>query len=301
MKLYLSVCLPCLAAMTAVAAEVNVPETWPSASLQSWVCVDQSSGRAGTNELSVTGGALQLEPAAGAGLIWSYIAGSDASGGRFTGSHYDVGTCAVELDVTASRAANMKIELINDADFVSYVASVPVPAGGTAVSVPVDGDHFQPDLFAMGSFEDLLRNVEKVWVTFEWNAAGESPVFTIDNVQLTGAGAGYGEWIDGFDALTFEQRLAGADSDADGMANADEFNLDSLPDSPSAPFQVACCGELLQWDSSINCRYTVLRSTNLCEQGFTAIQTLPGEGGPMSFEDPDGPDRAFYKINSGRN
>jgi hypothetical protein len=301
MKPYLSICLTCLAARIAVAAEVNVPETWPDASLQDWVCVDQSVGIAGTNELSVAGGALRLEPATGAGLIWSYIADSAASGGRFVGSHYALGTHTVALDLTASCAAVMRIELINETGFVSYIASVPVSPGDTAVSVPVDGDHFQRDRFAMGSFEDLLRNVEKVWVTFEWDSAADSPVFAIDNVQLLGAGAGYGEWIDGFADLSFEQRLAGADSDADGIANADEFNMDSLPDTPSAPFTVACCGEMLQWDSSANCQYTVLRSTNLCGQGFTEIRAMPGSGGTMNFEDPDGPDRAFYKITAGRN
>jgi len=299
MRLICTVLLICLAGI-ARAVEVNVPETWPGSSLRAWSCLDQSVAVPGTNELTVSGGALQMVPETDPGAAknprWSFMAIAAASDGRFCGSYYDSGVHMLNLSVQASCLAEMTIELVNDTDIIIYTASVPVSPGSANFQIPVDADHFIPDSFARGSLEDLLRNVERVWITFEWDKTIESPVFSIDDVQLFGAGIGYGEWIDSFSDLTFEQRLAGMDSDGDGIANADEFLTDTMPDILNLPFTVSGSGDAIEWISSSNCLYTVLRSTNLTSRTFEPVDVVEGSDGVMRFEDPDGPAQAFYKI-----
>jgi hypothetical protein len=160
----------------------------------------------------------------------------------------------------------------------------------------LDPDHFTADRFAKGDFQELLQDVERIWITFDWDKSVENPLFAIDNVQLPGAGTGYGEWIDGVPGLTFTQKLAVADSDVDVLSNAEEFNIDTLPDEPNLPFSVSAAGNAMEWSSSINCRYTVLRATNLVSQAFVPVQELDGSGTVMRFIDSEEPSNAFYKI-----
>jgi len=254
-----------------------------------------------TNELSVTSSALQMVPQTDPGSAmnprWSFEAIAAASDGRFCGSYYDSGVHMLTLSVQTSCSAQMDVELVNDTDLIIYQASLPVSPGSENFQIPVDAEHFTPSLFINGSFEDLLRNVERVWITFEWDKTIESPVFAIDNVQLLGAGAGYGEWIDGVSGLTFTQKLAASDNDGDGLSNANEFNMDSLPNTPNPPFSVSVAGNAMEWISSTNCIYTVLRATNLVSQAFVPVQEMDGSGTVMRFIDPDEPSKAFYKIN----
>jgi len=262
--------------------------------------MDQAVSIPGTNELSIISGALQMVPQTDPDAVnnprWSFIADGAASDGRFCGSYYDSGVHMLNLSVQVSCLVEMTIELVNDTDFIIYQATLSVSPGSANIQIPVDAEHFSPSMFISGSLEDLLRNVDWVWITFEWDKAGVSPVFAIDNVQLLGAGAGYGEWIDGFSDLTFEQRLAGADSDADDVVNADEFQTDSLPDIWNLPFMVSGSGDAIEWISSSNCLYTVLRSTNLTSRTFEPVDVVEGSDGVMRFADPDGPAQAFYKI-----
>jgi len=299
MRLIRTVLLICLAGM-ARAVEVNVPETWPGASLREWSCIDQAVSIPGTNELSIISGALQMvpqtDPDAANNPRWSFIADATASDGRFAGSYYDAGGHTLELSLHASCFAAMTVELVNETDFIIYQATLSVSPGSANFQIPIDAEHFSPDIFARGSLEDLLRNVERVWITLDWDKTVDSPVFAIDDVQLLGAGIGYGEWIDSFSDLTFEQRLAGMDSDGDGIVNADEFHTDTMPDILNLPFTVSGSGDAIEWISSSNCLYTVLRSTNLTSRTFEPVDVVEGSDGVMRFADPDGPAQAFYKI-----
>jgi len=262
--------------------------------------MDQSVAIPTINGLSVTDGALHMAPQTDSGAAnsprWSFISDAAASEGRFAGSYYETGGHTLEFSLYASCSASLTIELVNDTDFIIYQASLPVNSGVLNLYVPIDAEHFQPDFFARGSFEDLLRNVEQVWISLDWDKTVDSPVFAIDDVQLLGAGAGYGEWIDAVAELTFEQRLADVDSDGDGIINADEFHTDTIPDIWNLPFTLSESGDAIEWISSSNCLYTVLRSTNLTSQTFEPVDVVAGSDGAMRFTDPDGPAQAFYKI-----
>jgi len=282
------------------AVDVNVPETWSGLSLREWSCMDQSVAIPGTNKLTVSDGALQMVPETDPGAAnnprWSFIADATASDGRFVGSYYDVGAHTLEFSLYASCSASVTVELVNETDFIIYQATLSVSPGMLSRQIPIDAEHFSPDLLARGSLEDLLRNVEQVWITLDWDKAVVAPVFAIDKVQLLGAGSGYGEWIDDFVGLTFEQRLAGMDSDEDGITNADEFYADTTPDIWNPPFTVSAKGSSIEWISSSNCLYTVLRSTNLTFWTFEPVNIVAGSGNTMQFTDLDGSAQAFYKI-----
>jgi hypothetical protein len=284
----------------ALGVEVNVPEIWPDSSFRDWTCMDQAVAVPGTNGLSVSSGTLQMKPDMDSGMSldprWSFVADSAASGGRFVGSCFGPGAHTLSFDLNASCSAQMLVELVNDSKFIIYNASLSVLPGGTHVSIPLDLNHFSPDVFATGSFEELLRDVQNLWITFNWNHSENAPLFSIDNVLLSGSGTGYGEWIDEIEELTFEQKLPGADADDDGITNGDEFIVDSEPDRAGLPFQISCKGDTLRWTSSSNCQYTVLRSTNLIEQGFVEIGTVPGTGAEVLYQDSERPDRASYRV-----
>lgn len=292
----------CLAGF-AVAVEVYVPETWSDSSVQGWRCMDQAVALPNTNRLSVVGGMLQMEPEPEGPQTprWSFVADQDASEGRFTGSYYDAGVDTLSFRLSSSCPATMTVELVNDTDFIIYNASLDIAAGAEEISLPVSADTFRADFFASGSFENLLRSVEDIWITFEWSSGENPPVFAVDDVLLTGAGPGYGVWIDGFGNITNSAlRLSGADADGDGIRNGEEFIVDSEPDRAGVPFQIRCAADTLQWNSSSNCLYTVLRSTNLIEQGFVEIGTVPGTGAEVIYQDPEQPVRASYRVRAKR-
>ena len=285
-------------AATVSAVEVNMPEVWPGTSLQGWLCMDRSVALPETNHLSVADGMLWMTPQAGGGASssWSFVADSSASDGHFAGSYYDAGVHTLSFRLASSCSANMTVELVNDIDFIIYNTTIEVAAGAIDISLPVNTNTFHPDFFAAGSFEDLLRGVEQIWIDFEWDGTEPPPTFAIDDVLLSGAGAGYGEWIDGFSGMTFPQRLAGADADGDGILNADEFYMDSRPDVVSGPFIVSAVTGGVKWNSSANCRYTVLCSTNLVLQTFEPVAVRDGSGGEQEFQGLKNLSPAFYKI-----
>lgn len=289
---------------SAHAATVGVKETWSAGTVQDWQLFDHSGSAPLPTFFGVVDGALGLEPVPDPGAAadprWSFIADAAASGGIFTGSLYDVGAHTLAFDVHASVAANLTIELINEMELIVYQATIQLVPGDTKVAMPIDPDHFHPDIFTFpDSFEPLLRDTERLWITLAWDKAAPAAAFQIDNVELLGAGPGYGAWIDSF-GLPFEQRLAGADADGDGDGNAAEFIVDSLPNDPSNRFSFACNGGGLEWSSSSNCQYTVWRSTNLVAQAFEPVGTVKGTGGAVGFEDPEDPPCAYYKLEVGR-
>ncbi|VGO22244.1 hypothetical protein [Pontiella sulfatireligans] len=285
------------------AAEVGVVETWPDTSLRGWMRIDQSTGVLSDQNLDVSEGALRLSPTVDAGSPlnprWSFVADISASEGWFTGSLYGVGAETLDLDFQSSVSVTLKIQLVHNAIFGAvYNATMAVDPGThpSRISMPLDLNHFSPDFFGNDAlFETIIRATDQVWITMEWDKNAPSPIFMVDNVELKGAGAGYGAWIDGF-GLVIRQRLPGTDADEDGDSNAAEFIVDSLPDDPASRFSFGMNGSGLEWASSSNCNYTVMRSTNLTNQAFIPSDALSGSGAGMSYQDSESLPCAFYKI-----
>ena len=299
------VALACMAGFSN-AAVVGLAETWSDSSLQGWQEVDHSTGILSNQNLTVSEGALQLtpvvDPEVALNPMWSFVATAAASAGTFAGSFYDVGVHTLEFDFYSSVPMTLTIQWANESEFIIYVSTVAVSAGETSarISVPMDSGQFHPDLFGSDEdFEALLRNTEQIWFTMDWDKDAASPVFRIDNVELLGAGAGYGTWIDAF-GLPFVDRLSGVDADGDGDDNSVEFIVDSLPNDPDNQFSFNADGMGLQWLSSSNCQYNVLCSTNLVSEAFEPVELLPGTGGLMSYQEEENIPVAFYKLEVGR-
>lgn len=290
------------------AAVVSLPETWPDASLRGWQGLDVSTGVPSELNLEVVDGALQLsptvDPEATMDPRWSFIATTAASDGTFSGSFYGVGAHTLEFDFYTSVPVTLTVQWANESEFIFYSAVVATGSSGTTsrISVPLDPDHFSPDMFGSDEdFEALMRNTEQIWFTMDWDRDAASPVFRIDNVELFGAGEGYGTWIDGFAGQALRTRLPGTDADGDGGGNATEFIADTFPyDSSSFLSFYSLGASALGWNSSSNCNYAILRCTNLLEQAFVPVAILPGTGAAMEFEDADNVPHAFYKLNVGR-
>ncbi len=133
----------------------------------------------------------------------------------------------------------------------------------------------------------------------EWDTNLTGAVFSIDNVELLGAGEGYGVWIDTF-GLTISNRFAGVDADGDGLVNGDEFNIDALPNISSGPFTIAITNSIMTWNASSNCQYAVYRSTNLLSDAFWFLDAVDGAFGVMEYEDAENLPIAFYQVESRR-
>ena len=298
------VALLCMAGFSN-AAIVGVAETWPDSSLQGWQDLDHSSGILSNQNLTVSEGALQLtpvvDPEATLNPRWSFVASAAASAGIFSGSFYDIGAHTLEFDFYSSVPMTLTVQWANESEFIIYVSTGAASSGelSTRISVPLDLDQFSPDQFSSDDFEGLMRNTEQIWFRMDWDKDAAMPVFRIDNMELLGAGTGYGAWIDGF-GLPFGDRLSGVDADGDGDDNAVEFIVDSLPNDPDNQFSFNSDGMGMQWNSSLNCQYTVLRSTNLLSQAFESVDFLSGTGGVQGYQEEENIPSAFYKLEVGR-
>jgi hypothetical protein len=297
--------LVCMAGVSH-AAVVGVTETWPDASLRGWQQLDQSVGVPSVLNLGVSSGALELAPVINSSSTndprWSFVADAGASSGNFVGSLYDVGASTLEFDFYSSVPATLTAEWINDANLIIYHAAFPVggSASNSAFSIQLDPDHFTHDPFSFSDdFEFLMKNTDQFWFTLDWDKDAVAPVFRIDNVQITGAGEGYGSWVESF-GIDFQNSFSHLDKDGDGLLNGEEYNMDSDPTASNSPFTIAYTTNGLEWASSSNCQYTVLRSTNLVSGVFEPIDQAYGSGNTMWYQNMETNASAFYQIEAGR-
>ena len=292
---------------SASALTVGATETWSGGAFNGWQSFNPVTGLLVQDGLSISNGTLRMDPVVDPETQldprWSFVATSIASSGIFAGSYYGQGVHTIEFDIQSTVSATLRVQLVHEEVFGAvFNATYSLNAGTQpeTISVSVDLDTFEPDLFGDDSvFETILRQTDQMWITLEWAKAAPDPVFTIDNVKLLGAGSGYGSWIDGF-ALGLSDSLAGADVDTDGLINGDEFNIDTLPSLSNGLFRISYNSNVVEWASSTNCQYAVLRSTNLVEGVFEPVDFIFGDGTAMQYQDTETNAAAFYRVDAGR-
>jgi hypothetical protein len=283
---------------------LDATETWMGALVQDWTYYDVSGLEPPPEVFAVVGGELTLQPQPNPSAIknplWIMVADSNASGGAFTGDLYDYGVHTLEFDFRTAVDCTLKVQLVNNqgpGNIFNAVTNLLAASGSVHITVPIDLDHFEPDFFGGDElFETILRQTDELWFNMEWDKNEPAPLFSMDNVVLQGAGEGYGTWIDGF-GLELRQRFSRLDADGDGFSNADEFNMDSAPNAASLPFTVSYMNNMLEWASSSNCQYAVLRSTNLVSGVFEPVSIFFGDGHTLDYHESEDLPNAFYKVN----
>ena len=279
--------------VTARAAVVNQPEGWAGATKEGWRCLDQAAGEYRDSSLELTNGTLRLVYPArspvGARELYAIEAQATASSGCFSGSWFDPGVTALAFDFYCDAIPELSVSVWNSPEFLIYEAAVTVQPGWQRVVIPLDLTHFRPPFGGPSDaeFRQLLGAVDMLWINVRRAEVMSAQEFRIDNVELTGPGAGYGAWVEQF-AGAESNRWPGVDWDGDGAANGDEFLADTAPNDAVSrlalrpgdePFEVG-------WTSSSNRVYDVLRRTNLVAGAeVTAASALSGTGSTRWYVD----------------
>lgn len=283
------------------AVTLGYTETWAGSSVEGWTYFEHSGIEPAPNFFGVTNGSLSVHPMPNPDGIrdqrWSFVADATASSGAYVGDLYDHGAHMLEFDLVTSVDCVFLVQLVDNSSFGAiYNWETNLTAGAVHLSVPIDLDHFFPDLFGDDSvFESILRNTDAIWLTTEWDKDAPSPEFAIDNVVLRGVGPGYGAWIDAF-TLDLSDRFAHLDADGDGILNGQEYQMDSSPETFNGPFIIHSVSNGVIWTGSSNCMYTVLSSTNLIGNVFEPAHVMNGTNDTMRYEYPGSNSNMFYKV-----
>ncbi len=86
------------------------------------------------------------------------------------------------------------------------------------------------------------------------------------------------------------------DADGDGTPNLVELILGLDPTSAASAFRGAWQDGALSWPAAAGVEFTVKRSLTLEAGSWETVATVTAEGPTASWQDPDSPARAFYRI-----
>lgn len=296
-----TVVMVCLASIVG-AAVVEVPETWPGTSLQGWLSFDPANPLNSADTLSVVSGRLQLTPVVGSESVLNpqrtIIADDGASAGILTGNYHHIGAHTLSFEFYSSVDVELIVGWVNEIGGIVYNTVIPISTGSPILryDLPLNIQQFSPDLLSFSTeFETLYKNIDGIWFTLKWAKEDLNPIFKIDNVILHGAGSGYGAWIDGY-GVDFTNGFAHGDNDFDCILNGDEFIQDLAPNMQNEPFCISCERNVISWNSSTNCQYTIYRSTNLVEGGFEVVETIQGTGSKIFRPLEDAASTIFYNV-----
>lgn len=315
-----------LAAGRLGAASVNLAESWSSSNTVGWTATDVINEVPVTraSSFSAAGGALKIGFASQLDFLTKvqkvapvppleYLikAGPGASGGLFTGDYLSNGVAAASFRLQADSPVQVWLAFSGAVSNRWWQYSLgPQPTGSwRTVTVPLHPDYFKELRGATDwhSLEQDLKNVAWIGILVRQCSALTSQTVQLDDFSLVGPGPEFASWMAQFSGgMTLSDGrnpLPGADLDADGVINFDEWVAGTSAGDSNDCLRLSIeagsdSKARLRWNTKGGKVYSVWKCNDL-RQGFNKVgDEVLGQAnnGEAAFEDRNTAGAVFYKL-----
>jgi hypothetical protein len=293
--------LPILLGINGTAATVGSPETWDSGTVANWINYDAVNERSAT--LATENGGITItfpkQSVKTPPEEYVFEAGTNASGGKFTGDYVSGGVTGMCFRLYCDRPVEVSALLYNADTKRLWRYRIPAVRTGEwmVVQVPLtpQGMDNQNGVSEWGSLDEDLRHVTWVGVSIERNSSMSIQSYRLDDFVLQGVPE-FGSWMAQFPrppeyGVGTCVALSEGDLDGDGVCNYNEWIAGTSAGDKTDAFRIAIntarsagleasgAGMALKWPSAANRKYCVWRSTNLAD-GFVKMGTVEIEATP---------------------